>query len=98
MAADGTLGGKRGASSSATTGTGTYTVAFANDISACAIQVTEATVTSAGAAAAELAGDKKTVNVQHPRRRGRDWPTGRSTSRSAATSAAERRLASLARA
>jgi hypothetical protein len=63
VAADGTLGGKRGASSSATTGTGTYTVAFANDISACAIQVTEATVTSAGAAAAELTADKKTVNV-----------------------------------
>jgi hypothetical protein len=60
---DGTLGGKRGATASATTGTGTYTVAFANDISACAIQVTEATVTSAGAAAAQLAGDKKTVNV-----------------------------------
>ena len=63
VAADGTLGGKRGASTAATTGTGTYTVAFANDISACAIQVTESTVTSAGAAAAELAGDKKTVNV-----------------------------------
>ncbi len=63
VAADGTLGGKRGASSSATTGTGTYAVTFANDISACAIQVTEATVTAAGAAAAELTGDKKTVNV-----------------------------------
>ena len=63
VAADGTLGGKRGASTSATTGTGTYTVAFANDISACAIQVTESTVTTAGAAAAELTADKKTVNV-----------------------------------
>ncbi len=63
VAADGTLGGKRGASTSATTGTGTYTVAFANDVSACAIQVTEATVTAAGAAAAELTTDKKTVNV-----------------------------------
>ena len=60
---DGTLGAKRGATASATTGTGTYTVTFANDISACAIQVTEATVTSAGAAAAQLQGDKKTVNV-----------------------------------
>jgi hypothetical protein len=60
---DGTLGTKRGATASAPTGTGTYTVTFANDISACAIQVTEATVTSAGAAAAQLAGDKKTVNV-----------------------------------
>jgi len=38
-------------------------VVFANDISACAIQATEATVTSAGAAAAALTGDKKTVNV-----------------------------------
>jgi hypothetical protein len=63
VAANGTLGGKRGATASTTTGTGTYTVTFANDISACAIQVTEATVTSAGAAAAELTGDKKTVNV-----------------------------------
>ena len=60
---DGTLGNKRGASASSTTGTGTYQVVFANDISACAIQATEATVTSAGAAAAALTGDKKTVNV-----------------------------------
>ena len=63
IGADGTLGGKRGASSSSTTGTGTYSVVFANDISACAIQVTEATVTSAGAAAAQLNADKKTVSV-----------------------------------
>jgi hypothetical protein len=64
VGADGTLGAaKRGASSSASTGTGTYTVTFANDISACAIQVTEATVTDAGAAAAELGTDKKTVAV-----------------------------------
>lgn len=54
---------KRGFASASTTGTGTYTVVANNDISACAIQVTEATVTSAGAAAAELAGDKKTINV-----------------------------------
>jgi hypothetical protein len=60
---DGTLGAKRGVTSSSTTGTGTYQVVFANDISACAIQVSEATVTSAGAAAAALTGDKKTVNV-----------------------------------
>jgi hypothetical protein len=63
VSAAGTLGGKRGAASSATTGAGTYTVAFANDISACAIQVTESTVTDAGAAAAELGTDKKTVTV-----------------------------------
>jgi hypothetical protein len=63
VGADGTLAGKRGATAAATTGTGIYTVTFTNDISACAIQVTEATVTTAGAAAAELATDKKTVNV-----------------------------------
>jgi hypothetical protein len=63
VAADGTLGGKRGASSAASTATGTYTVAFANDISACAIQVTEATTTDSGAAAAQLGADKKTVTV-----------------------------------
>lgn len=63
VAADGTLGGKRGATSSATSAAGTYSVVFANDISACAIQVTEATTTDAGAAAAELGADKKTVAV-----------------------------------
>lgn len=63
VAANGTLGGKRGATSSSTSATGTYSVVFANDISACAIQVTEATVTDAGAAAAELGSDKKTVAV-----------------------------------
>jgi hypothetical protein len=63
VGADGTLAAKRGVSSSATTGTGTYQVVFANDISACAIQATEATVTDAGAAAAGLTADKKTVNV-----------------------------------
>jgi hypothetical protein len=59
----GALGAKRGATSSTPTGTGTYQVVFANDISACAIQATEATVTNAGSVAAELTGDKKTVNV-----------------------------------
>jgi hypothetical protein len=63
VAADGTLGGKRGASASARTAAGTYTVTFASDISACALQVTEATATNAGAAAAELGADKKTVTV-----------------------------------
>src|SRR3954463_13107796 len=60
VAADGTLGGKRGATASARSAAGTYTVTFANDISACAIQVTEQTVTNPGAAAAELGADKKT--------------------------------------
>src|SRR3954447_15795425 len=63
VAADGTLGGKRGATASAHSAAGTYTVTFANDISACAIQVTEQTVTNAGSAAAELGADKKTVAV-----------------------------------
>jgi hypothetical protein len=64
VAADGTLGGKRGATAAAdATGTGAYTVTFANDISACAIQATEQTVTDAGAVATELGADKKTVSV-----------------------------------
>jgi hypothetical protein len=64
VGADGTLGAaKRGVTSSATSAAGTYTVVFANDISACAIQATEATVTDAGAAAAQLGDDKKTVTV-----------------------------------
>jgi hypothetical protein len=63
VAADGTLGTRRGVASSSTTGTGTYQVVASADVSACAIQVTESTVTSAGAAAAELAGDRKTINV-----------------------------------
>ncbi|MCW2993898.1 MAG: hypothetical protein JWQ18_1393 [Conexibacter sp.] len=65
VAADGTLGAaKRGATASAHTADGTYTVTFANDISACAIQVTEATITNPGAAAAQLGDDKKTVSVK----------------------------------
>jgi hypothetical protein len=64
VAADGTLGtAKRGATSSATSATGTYSVVFSSDISACAIQATESTVTDAGAAAAQLGDDKKTVAV-----------------------------------
>ena len=60
---DGTLGAKRGATAAATTGTGAYTVTFANDISACAIQGTEQTVTDAGSVAVELGTDRKTVAV-----------------------------------
>jgi hypothetical protein len=64
VAADGTLGGKRGATAAAdATGTGAYTVTFAADISACAIQATEQTITDAGAVAVELGTDKKTVSV-----------------------------------
>jgi hypothetical protein len=65
VGADGTLGAaKRGATASARTAEGTYTVTFATDISACAIQVTEATITNPGAAAAQLGDDKKTVSVK----------------------------------
>jgi hypothetical protein len=63
VAADGTLGGKRGATAAARSAAGTYTVTFANDISACAIQATEQTTTDAGAVATELGTDKKTVSV-----------------------------------
>ncbi|HWH94030.1 MAG TPA: hypothetical protein VNT03_09225 [Baekduia sp.] len=63
VAADGTLGAKRGATAAARSAAGTYTVTFPGDISACAIQVTESTVTNPGVAAAELGADKKTVSV-----------------------------------
>jgi hypothetical protein len=63
VAADGALGAKRGAASAASTGTGTYDVVFSGDISACAIQATEATTTDVGLAGAVLGSDKKTVAV-----------------------------------
>jgi hypothetical protein len=66
VAADGTLSAtaKRGATAAARTADGQYTVTFANDISACAIQATETTVTNAGAVAVQLQDDKKTVAVR----------------------------------
>jgi hypothetical protein len=64
VAANGTLGGNRGVTAAARTADGMYTVTFAGDISACAIQVTEATITNAGAASAQLGDDKKTVSVR----------------------------------
>jgi hypothetical protein len=63
VAADGTLGGKRGATASTRTAAGTYTVTFANDISACALQATEQTTTNPGAVGTVLGADKKTVAV-----------------------------------
>jgi hypothetical protein len=63
VAADGTLGGKRGATASARSAAGTYTVTFANDISACALQATEQTTTNPGAVGTVLGADKKTVAV-----------------------------------
>jgi hypothetical protein len=64
VAADGTLGAKRGATAAARTATANYTVTFANDISACAVQATESTITNAGAVGVALGDDKKTVSVR----------------------------------
>jgi hypothetical protein len=59
----GVLGAQRGATAASRTGVGTYTVAFANDISKCALGATESTVTNAGSVAAALGADNKTVSV-----------------------------------
>jgi hypothetical protein len=64
VAADGTLGAKRGATAAAKTSDGNYTVTFANDISACVMQATETTVTDAGPVGVELGTDKKSVLVR----------------------------------
>ena len=63
VAEDGKLGGNRGAASAERTAAGSYTVVFGADISACAINATEQTITDAGAAAVELQPDKKSVKV-----------------------------------
>ena len=77
VGADGTLASHRGVTSSTRTapGSGTYNVVFASDISACAITATESQYTDAGAAAAEIQADKKTVIV---RTRSGGGPTGAS--------------------
>jgi hypothetical protein len=59
----GVLGGNRGATAAARSAAGTYTVTFANDISACALSATETTVNDAGAVGVALGDDKKTVSV-----------------------------------
>ena len=64
VAADGTLGGKRGVSSSTRTGAGTYTVLFDNDVSACALSATITQFENAGAVGVQLGDDKKTVTVR----------------------------------
>jgi hypothetical protein len=64
VSATGTLGAHRGATAATNTGTGTYTVTFGSDISACAIQGTESTVTNSGSVGTQLASDNKTVSVQ----------------------------------
>jgi hypothetical protein len=63
VASDGTLGTKRGATAAGRTAAGTYTVTFANDISACAIQGTEQATDNAGAVGTSLGADRKTVTV-----------------------------------
>jgi hypothetical protein len=59
----GVLGAQRGATAAARSAAGTYTVAFANDISKCALGATVANTAVAGVATAQLAADNKTVNV-----------------------------------
>ena len=60
----GALGGNRGATAAARTAEGTYTVTFANDISACALGATETQFENAGAVGVQLGDDKKTVTVR----------------------------------
>jgi hypothetical protein len=60
----GVLGGNRGAGAAARGAEGTYTVAFANDISACALSATETQFENAGAVGVQLGDDKKTVTVR----------------------------------
>jgi hypothetical protein len=64
VSATGTLGANRGVTAATRTGTGTYTVAFAADISACVIQATETDYVNAGAVGVQLGDDKKTVTVR----------------------------------
>jgi hypothetical protein len=65
VAANGTLSGGRGVTSSAPQGTadGTYRVVFADDVSKCALTATEQTITDAGAVAVQRV-DAKTVDVR----------------------------------
>jgi len=63
VAADGKLGATRGATAAARTAAGTYTVTFADDISACAVTATQNTTTDAGSVGAVVGTDKKTVDV-----------------------------------
>jgi hypothetical protein len=64
VSAAGALGSQRGATSASNTGTGTYNVVFANDISKCALGVTVASNDAPGAiGTATIAADNKTVNV-----------------------------------
>lgn len=64
VSSTGALGGNRGATAAARTGEGTYTVTFADDISACALSATQTSIDNAGAVGVSLADDKKTVTVR----------------------------------
>jgi hypothetical protein len=59
----GALGAQRGATAAARTGTGAYNVAFADDISKCALGATVVSNAVAGLATATLGADNKTVAV-----------------------------------
>ena len=63
VSAAGTLGAQRGATAASRTAGGTYNVAFADDISNCALGVTVANNAAAAIATAQLAADNKTVTV-----------------------------------
>ncbi|HEX6389469.1 MAG TPA: hypothetical protein VFZ89_08480, partial [Solirubrobacteraceae bacterium] len=63
VASDGTLGGKRGVTSSTRTGEGRYSVVFTDDISSCAFSAVETDSVNAGAVGISIGADKKTVSV-----------------------------------
>jgi hypothetical protein len=63
VSAAGALGAQRGATAAARSAAGTYTVAFSDDISKCALGATATTNTAPALATATLAADNKTVNV-----------------------------------
>ena len=62
VGADGAIGSKRGVTSSKRTGEGAYEVVFENDISACGLSVSVASV-EGGATGFSVGTDKKTVTV-----------------------------------
>jgi hypothetical protein len=71
VSAAGVLGAQRGATAASNPSAGNYTVAFADDISKCALAVTVNNNAAAAIATAQLAADNKTVNVVT-----RDLPAG----------------------
>ncbi len=63
VASDGTLGAKRGVTSSKRNSEGTYEVLFAGDVSGCTFSAVQTTVSNAGAVGVQLGADKKTLTV-----------------------------------